>query len=1346
MESINKENPTQKEPSNCSYDYKGSDDVVGHDLISVDRISNLPESIICHILSFLPTETVFATSFLSKSWRHHWTKVTDFHFDNRFWHSGRRASSNVRGYDVQKMNFVDFVHMILQNHSDEVSINRFRLRTVDLLPLRSTSLHTWVNTAISRNVRVLDLEIFFENVEYNSAATKFQLPDALYTCGTLEVLRLSGRYICVKLIREVCLPKLTDLLLNLVTYESDEAVCNLISGCSILQSLKIIRFHNDNVVSCKISSPSLKHLVYAHKKCGNHCEFDDELYLKLMIDTPALEYLSLRDLESKEIILVQALKSLNEVKANIHSNPPELVVGLVQGFHHVKIMKLSVQIMVSLMYATKKMSVNFARLTRLDISIDCCDHLSCLMHLIDCCSALEVLTVMNFRNRRQIRNRSWMNPVTVPGCFSSSLRQVYYWGFEGLEDEMAMFDFIANHALVLKKLDIIHPRNSGPHPKQEFSLLKQMFSGVGNLLPIGGMKFVEFVNMVLQNQGAGLSIHRFRLELENLKFDSDCLHTWLNTAIARNLRVFDLDVVSNYCSYADDKYVSELPGSLYTCGTLEVLKLSRPVLKSLAYRHNGWHSGSNVDLQHELKIDTPALECLSLVQMCPESKEIISLQPLTSLNKVNVRLQETTVGFIQALECVKFMKLSFGTVANFSGDSRKLSARFERLTELVVEIDRSDQLNYLMDLIEFCTALEILSIRTSNGRFDDGCCREPIIVPRCLLSSLSEVYYRGFEGREIEMAMFKFISSHALVMKRLDIFPFGWLGYHEKEISLLKEMFKSKASLILNISSSHSLILKISRYTIVRLMFLGLLSFVGEHNANELSIRRLEVHFGSNSVNEVPVENAEASRTQRLNSMEGKNGENVTQNLQRFADDSDVIPVDRISDLPESIICHILSFLTTKQVLATRFLSKSWSRHWTKVADFDFSDGLWYDEDRFPYRGHKRPDDVRGKGFEEYVSMVLVNHCDEIPINGFRLSVHNPKFHLHINPWVSAAIARQIRVLDLWLDWYHVDPWDLHKFQLPGELYTCGTLQALKLRGSAISLKVSRLVCLPKLRDLELIWIRYDSDDSLSNLISGSPVLQSLKIDRFRPDNMVVCRISSASLKHLEYAHSRYDSAIRFRVEIDTPALEYLRFEGLEQNEVFSFQRLTSLNELNLESLLFPHESVVGIIPAFDRVKTMKISSRAISTLFGATPNKPLARFQRLASLLINVDFEDELSCVTELIHCCPALEVLFIVNCRIDEQIHNSWRDPDTVPECLVSSLTHFTLVGFQGLEVEMDMLKFISNHALLLKEVDVIHSATIDVIQSPDLGLRPKKEFELLDKILRSSRLSPACKITLF
>lgn len=138
-----------------------------------DRISGLPDSILCQILSFLPTKICVQMSLLSRRWRHVWEniQVLDFHDDvyNEF-ESFKRFSIFVNGVlarrrsrDIQKMDL-----SCGYSHEDMFYVN---------------SVTTWVCAAIGPK-----LEEFCLNLNSGDGQS-FVMPSTLFNCTNLHSIR-----------------------------------------------------------------------------------------------------------------------------------------------------------------------------------------------------------------------------------------------------------------------------------------------------------------------------------------------------------------------------------------------------------------------------------------------------------------------------------------------------------------------------------------------------------------------------------------------------------------------------------------------------------------------------------------------------------------------------------------------------------------------------------------------------------------------------------------------------------------------------------------------------------------------------------------------------------------------------------------------------------------------------------------------------------------------------------------------------------------------------------------------------------------------------------------------------
>lgn len=62
-----------------SYRHKISEEVKLNE--AEDKITNLPENLISHILSFLPTNCAVATNILFTQWKWMWTSLTNLHIE-----------------------------------------------------------------------------------------------------------------------------------------------------------------------------------------------------------------------------------------------------------------------------------------------------------------------------------------------------------------------------------------------------------------------------------------------------------------------------------------------------------------------------------------------------------------------------------------------------------------------------------------------------------------------------------------------------------------------------------------------------------------------------------------------------------------------------------------------------------------------------------------------------------------------------------------------------------------------------------------------------------------------------------------------------------------------------------------------------------------------------------------------------------------------------------------------------------------------------------------------------------------------------------------------------------------
>ncbi|TKY66133.1 F-box/FBD/LRR-repeat protein [Spatholobus suberectus] len=190
-----------------------------------DRISSLPDALLCHILSFLPTKEAVATSLLSKRWRPLWLSVSTLHFND--------LSYSYLGNKETYFRFLQSVYTVMLRRDVAQPIERFSLECVSSLCDTST-VNTWVMAAIQRKVEHLSL----------SLSSAINLPGCILGSSTLVVLKLRG--LTVNHASSIDLPSLKTLHLDGVHFLERRCLIQILSACPVLEDLlmRYLRFTN----------------------------------------------------------------------------------------------------------------------------------------------------------------------------------------------------------------------------------------------------------------------------------------------------------------------------------------------------------------------------------------------------------------------------------------------------------------------------------------------------------------------------------------------------------------------------------------------------------------------------------------------------------------------------------------------------------------------------------------------------------------------------------------------------------------------------------------------------------------------------------------------------------------------------------------------------------------------------------------------------------------------------------------------------------------------------------------------------------------------------------------------
>lgn len=290
-----------------------------------------------------------------------------------------------------------------------------------------------------------------------------------------------------------------------------------------------------------------------------------------------------------------------------------------------------------------------------------------------------------------------------------------------------------------------------------------------------------------------------------------------------------------------------------------------------------------------------------------------------------------------------------------------------------------------------------------------------------------------------------------------------------------------------------------------------------------------------------------------------------------------IIGVDRISDLPDEVLSHILSLLSTKEAVQTCILAKRWRKTWAfmPVLKFSLAEFMRDMADINNYEKRKECEDK----LKQFVNGVLENR-GPYHLDVFQYQSDIDGNHSEVSfEWLDNVALLMPRVIEVTIARDNA-------VDFPDSIFSCGSLQNLSLdilNMDGTTFIWPKSINLPSLKILELIGITLE-DDFTQKLFSGCPALESLFLCHC---DLEFSEISSNVLKKLDLLESWH----RKKMQISCPRMDSLVIVCENQEGGISLENMVSLisAEFSLGIERFDFNSDMNLLSGLSNVSTLTL-------------------------------------------------------------------------------------------------------------------------------------------------------------
>uniref|UniRef100_A0ACD5URK6 Uncharacterized protein n=1 Tax=Avena sativa TaxID=4498 RepID=A0ACD5URK6_AVESA len=404
--------------------------------------------------------------------------------------------------------------------------------------------------------------------------------------------------------------------------------------------------------------------------------------------------------------------------------------------------------------------------------------------------------------------------------------------------------------------------------------------------------------------------------------------------------------------------------------------------------------------------------------------------------------------------------------------------------------------------------------------------------------------------------------------------------------------------------------------------------------------------------------------------------------------------VDRISHLPDLILCNIISRLPAKDAARTAALASRWRSLWRSVPlvldDTHFLTGIGAGAGGRPAIGADPP------GLVDAVSRVLAAHPG--PFRCVHLTCSTMEAHRgEVARWLEVLAAKGVQELA-----FINRPWPLD-IRLPATLFSCSSLTRLHLGVWRFpdTTAVQRSAAFPNLRELALSYIVMQERD-IAFLLDRCPILEILTMITMQIG--VFLRLVSRTVRCVQLCSSYLEDV----AVVDAPRLErFLLFMAGMSNNKPSRIKIGHAPNLRVLGYLEPGEHV------------MEIGNTVITARSKESPSTVVPSV-RILALEVKFTVRSEVKKVPSFLRCFPNVETLHVKSATAYEEPTGKvslklWQEGGPIT-CVLRHMKKMIFHEFRGSINEIVFLKFIAERALFLEKMVIVvaykcHSSGEDV-----------------------------------